>query len=467
MKEFYDELDSKIDSMKDFMLDKITELIAFRSVEGAPEENAPFGKEVDKALECFLTFGEELGFETKNVDNYAGHIQFGNTGELYAVLGHLDVVPEGEGWEYDPYKAFVKDGYICGRGTQDDKGPVVASVIALKALKDCGFVPKNRLRIIAGTNEETNWEGIHHYFMHEEKPLEALTPDAGFPMIFAEKGIISYDFESELKSEKEDGNMNLISIKGGEAANSVAAKTIVKIEFENEAEFTECLRSFKPENNTKIDCTIDGNTAEMIFEGRSAHASTPDEGVNSISAAVDFLNTIGLKGAVADAISLIGEKIGYEIDGKNLGIKGRDEVTGDLTCNLGKLGYANGFFSVTINIRYPIFFSEKMITSQVKEAMAPMKVREHGFLKPLYVSPDSDFIKMLRRVYEDVTGLDSTPFSMGGGTYARAVPKGVAFGAMFPGEEAVAHKPNERMSVDSLLKMAKIYARVYFEWLGK
>jgi len=464
MNEIFNIIDSKIDSMKDLMIEKIREIVKFPSVEGAQEGNAPFGKNVDDSLNFFLALGEEFGFKTKNVDHYAGHIQFGDKGDLYGVLGHLDVVPEGSGWNTDPYTVIEKDGYLYGRGTQDDKGPTVASIIALKALKDSGFTPNKRLRIIAGTNEETGWAGINYYFQKEETPVEALTPDAGFPMIFAEKGIISFDFEYEIEN-KEDEAFTLKIIKGGEAANSVASNTTLEIMTDKIENLKNIADEFKPKNNASMEYKIHENTFIISFQGKSAHASTPDDGINSISASLDFLSNVNFNDEVQKTLKLLNEKIGYETDGKSLGIKGKDEVTGDLTCNLGLLNFDGKKFKVTINIRYPIFFSKEMISSQIREAISPMSVKEHGFLHPLYVSPDSDFIKMLRKVYEEVTGLDSTPFSMGGGTYARAVPKGVAFGAMFPYEEPVAHQPNERMAIDSLMKMAKIYARVYYEWL--
>lgn len=150
----------------------------------------PYGEPIDQALQTMLKIAEEDGFKTKNIEGHAGHIEFGQGEEILGILGHLDVVPAGEGWETDPFSPVIKDGNLYGRGAQDDKGPVMAAYIAMKLLKQQGFQPNKRVRLILGTDEERDWQGIEHYFKHEDMPEFGFSPDASFPVINAEKGLL-------------------------------------------------------------------------------------------------------------------------------------------------------------------------------------------------------------------------------------------------------------------------------------
>lgn len=184
---------NQIDGLMDNMVKDIQGLIQIKSVEAPAEGNMPFGKGVQDALEYTLNLGEKMGFAVKNVDNYAGHIEFGEGDEIIGVLAHLDVVPEGSNWDYDPYGAEIADGKIFGRGTIDNKGPAVSALYAMKALKDEGIPVNKRVRLILGTNEETGWEGINYYMKNEETPHMGFTPDADFPAIHGEMGILIFD----------------------------------------------------------------------------------------------------------------------------------------------------------------------------------------------------------------------------------------------------------------------------------
>ena len=450
------DLDKVVLSLKDDLFKTASEIIKFKSVENPKEGDAPFGKGVKEALEYALKVGEKYGLTTKNVDNYAGHVEYGRNGKLFGVLGHLDVVPEGDGWDVDPYGGVIKDGYLWGRGSIDDKGPTMAALFALIAVKKFGVEPKSRVRIIFGTNEETGWKGLEYYFKHEEMPEWGVTPDADFPIINCEKGIVNFEISSKR------GKSSVVSIQGGEASNMVAshAKAVIKTE---DKDLIKRMNDFTPKNGAKIEANY--NSGELTVEtfGKSAHGSKPEEGVNAIAALLDFLVHADL---ADESIKLISEKIGYEPDGKTLGIAGSDEASGKLTLNLGTIQADEENLKIVINIRYPIFFNVEMIESQIKMALKGMNVKMQHNQKPLYVSPDSDLIKLLSEVYEDVTKEKAFLISIGGGTYARAIPNAVAFGPLFPGRESLEHQPNERIKLDDLLMVSRIYAQLLYKVLS-
>ncbi|MDK2954156.1 dipeptidase PepV [Kosmotoga sp. DU53] len=460
-------MNTKIDEivleLRDKIVESVSELLKIPSVEGTPKPDAPFGEDVKKALDYALKLSESLGFNVKNVDNYAGHAEFGNSGKLFGVLGHLDVVPEGDGWSVDPYGGIVKDGYIWGRGAIDDKGPTIAALYALKAVKDSGIPVKNRIRVIFGTDEESGWKGIDYYLKKEETPEMSVTPDASFPIIHAEKGIVNYHFIGEVGEWK--GNLRIEEIDGGNASNMVPASAYVVLSGVLD-EVEKLLKEFKPKNDTKINWKKEGTKLRINFEGVSAHGAEPQNGVNAIAPMLDLLSKINLNNESFERfIKLLNEKIGYEIDGYSLGISGMDGITGPLTVNLGTLKVNGDALEAVINIRYPVFFNEERIFSQVKEAMKGLTVERKHHHDPLYMSPDSDLVRLLKEVYEEVTGEEAKLLTTGGGTYARAVPNAVAFGALFPGREFTGHKPDERVLIDDLIMLARIYAQLFYRVL--
>ena len=461
----YELIDQKIEGLKDEMLELLSDWIKIPSVLDEAEPEYPYGKKAFDALDFILKKGREMGFKAKNVDNQAGHLEYGNgDGELYAVLGHVDVVPAGTGWTHGPFEGEISEGFVWGRGTSDDKGPTLAALYALKVIKELDLPPKNRLRIIMGTNEENGSKGIKHYMTKEEKPVEAVTPDAEFPVIFAEKGIINYQFNKTFSTQ--NGEAICTSLTGGFASNMVPSHAAIAIKTENQEAVRSIFHRFNPKNNAVLSLKTEDETVVIEAEGSSAHGSTPEKGINAISALIDLGSQMPFDPVFKAALIKLNEKIGYETNGKSLGVAGRDETSGPLTLNLGMIDFDGQNLQTTINIRYPIFYSDEMLTNQITQAMAPvLKTQNTPPTKPLFVSPDSDFIQTLSSIYEDVTGEPGTPFSIGGGTYARKVPLGVAYGAVFPGEPSVAHQPDERVAIESLVKTMKIYARLYYHWL--
>ncbi|MGB9790107.1 MAG: dipeptidase PepV [Thermotoga caldifontis] len=456
-------IDRIVLSLKEEMFREAANLVKIRSVQSDPAPGKPFGEGVAQALEYALKLGEKLGFRVKNVDGYAGHIEYGDSGKLFAVLGHLDVVPEGEGWSVDPYGGVIKDGYLWGRGAADNKGPTVAVIYALKAVKEANVPIKNRARIILGTDEESGWECVKHYFQKEEKPIYAVTPDASFPIIYAEKGIITYRITAE-RNPSAPGRVKITKLEGGDAANVVPQSAMAELSPVSD-ELLEKLKNFRAKNGARIEWSIENDRLIVRTFGKSAHGSTPEKGINAIAALIDFLKDIDINEDVKIFVRTLASKIGYQTDGYSLRIAGRDCIVGDLTVNLGTVRMNDEKIEATINIRYPIYYSEAMMAKQIKEALKPLKVEGEHHLLPLFVSPDSELIRILSEVYTEMTGQPATLLTMGGGTYARAVPCGVAFGPLLPGREGTEHQPDERIALEDLLTLARIYAQLFYRML--
>ena len=181
----------QIHDLSDEMITNIGRLVAIDSQLGMPGEGKPFGEGPAEALKEGLKIAEELGFKTVNLDNYCGYAEMGEGEEIVGIAGHLDIVPVGGDWTYDPFKLTREGDYIYGRGTTDDKGPVIEALYAMKLLRDSGVKLNKRVRLIMGCNEETGSKCMEHYNEVEEELSCGFTPDANFPCIHGEKGHMS------------------------------------------------------------------------------------------------------------------------------------------------------------------------------------------------------------------------------------------------------------------------------------
>jgi len=426
------------------IVDSLSELIRIPSVKALPAENAPFGLETLKALEYMLDLGKSFGFTCVNIDGYAGYIDFPGTSERQVgLLCHLDVVPAEKGWENNPFEPLIKEGKIIGRGTADDKGPAIACLYAMKALKDEGFNPPCTIRLILGLDEESGSECMEYYKKKEKNPDTGFTPDAKFPVIYAEKGILHITLEGLTDSEIYEGfNVRLIKLKGGERANMIPAEC-------------ECSYSITGDDNTF-------EVVNFVSVGKPGHASLPELGENAISKAMKELSDIFKKyDSKNQFLDFFTDNIGIETNGNSFGIGFSDDKSGSLTCNVGLIDYLDGIFSVTFDIRYPVTINKDLIIDIIKSRAQKygLSVKNSGGLDPVYKDPESDFVQTLLKVFEQVTGEKSRPIAIGGGTYARAIPGIIAFGPNFRPEDDAAHQSGEYMKLDDLFLCYEIYKK--------
>lgn len=434
-----------------------------RTPKTSPE--MPFGQGCADALDYVLNLGREMGFTVKNVDGYAGHIEYGEGDDYYAVLAHLDVVPEGTGWTHPPYEAEIHDGKIYARGAIDDKGPGMAALFALQAVKESGVQLNKKIRLIYGLDEESDWECMDHYFKKEPMPLGGFTPDAVFPLIFAEKGLMTFDLDKKRELVKEGAAVTVRHFSAGQRVNMVpdGCRVVIDVNDNNVQEIEQKLVAEAEAINILADVEVEGRTVVMNVQGISAHASTPDAGVNAIVQAARLLTV--LDDADKDLWEFIAEN---DTAGERLGIGLTCGVTGPLTLNLGIASVDMEHVKLTYNARFPVERTIEELHEMIRE-----KVGKEGFkvdhsvlggnLKPLYVPKESEVVQTLLRVYREETGDQSEPLTIGGATYARAIPNAVAFGALFPGQEELAHQKDENWRVDDLIRCTKIYAKAIHE----
>lgn len=456
-----------IETYEKDIINSTQEIIKIKSVEEAPLPGMPFGEGPFKALEYALNLSETLGFETKRLDGYAGHADLGDGEESVGVLVHVDVVPEGTGWTYGPYAAEIHDGKIYGRGTVDDKGPAIATLYAMKALKESGVELSRRIRIIFGANEETGWGCMNHYFANEEAPTMAFTPDADFPVIHGEKGIIVFDLVYDIGEIKED-DVILLSIKGGNAPNMVPDYAEVVLQSKNICKTDTDLAKFLENNDYPISLEIGDGEVKISAKGQSAHGSTPEKGQSAISYLMEFLEEAFEEDSYLNKfVKLYNKKIAFNHHGENIGCGFSDDISGKLNFNPGVIKLVDGKIVVTVNVRYPIKSTAEEVYNGIRNNIKGTGlelIEDESDMKPLYIPKDNFLVEKLMDVYIRQTGDNtSEPITIGGGTYARAMQNAVAFGPMFPGQDDVAHQKDEYISIEHLIKITKIYAQALYE----
>lgn len=455
-------LQEKVLQYKDEVVKNIQGAVQVPSVLGEAKEGMPFGEGPAKALAYFMELGKQLGFNVTNYDNYACDIEFGDGEEVVGILGHVDVVPEGENWLYPPYSGTIADGKIFGRGTLDDKGPAVISLYAMKAIMDSGIKLSRKVRMILGANEESGSKCLTYYFdtIKRPQPTLAFTPDSKFPVTFAEKGII------RIKLKNKFSLLNNIVLHGGNAFNSVPEKTMMNIPVADIENFDVKLQEFNSKNEYKIECELKNNSYNFLALGKSAHGSTPAKGYNSITSLFSFLKTIKINNKdLEKLVEFFDKYFKMETDGKSLGINLTDNESGSLSVNLGKMTVENNDIELCLDIRCPVTYpNEKVIDMLEENLKGIMEVEVVSNSKALYVPKDSFLVSTLMKVYQNVTGdTESKPIAIGGGTYARKVTNGVAFGALLKSQEDNMHQRNEYLEIDKIDTLLKIYVEAIYE----
>jgi succinyl-diaminopimelate desuccinylase len=441
----------------------LSKLIQFPSVFDGTDAVYPYGKDNVDALTYLLELAETEGFKTANLDNQVGYIEYGEGEDYIAVLAHLDVVPAGNYWSYDPFGGVIEEDRIVGRGALDDKGPVVASFYALKAIKDAGLKFDKRIRLILGLNEETGSKCVKHYLTCEKPPLLGFTPDAEFPVIYAEKGITTFGLSSSFDRSSVDSKMDIIDVSGGTVVNMVPDLCEATIALHDEVDLLPYVERFNHTYDVALKLQREGHSVSLSLKGVSAHASQPELGRNAVSYMMVFLNSLPLADSdLKNAIASYCELIALEFYGNSIGMGLVDEPSGKLTLNVGQLSLDQDGMQLKANVRYPVTFgAEDVYNPEFKRKIeaARWQLEEGRIVAPIVHDKEGALVKTLMGVYQKHTGdLEAQPMSIGGGTYARSMPNIVAFGPLFPHTHDTMHQADEYITKADLELMVKMYA---------
>ncbi len=437
-----------IDSYRDSFTEMLKRWVQVPSVKGEAAENAPFGREVRQMLDTAMADARDLGFDVRDFDGYACDVTLGAAEEKIAVLGHLDVVPVGDGWTKPPFEGLIENGRMYGRGTNDDKGPALASLFAMKAIREAGIPLKRSIRLILGCDEESDWEDMAYYGAHEQIPDMGFSPDAMFPLINTEKGMLVMSFRAPAAQT----GLKILESATGDRINVIPGECRTLVE--GGAETAGKVKAYAEKTGLPYTAEVTDRGVWITATGIPGHSAYPEGKRNAIGMMLLLLKELGAEGPV----SALAEKVGLESDGKSLGCACRDDVSEGLTCNMGILRLENGVWYGTLDMRCPVTADQEKLKAAAAASLSGFEITTEVQKPPHHVPADSELVSSLLAAYEEETGLKGKPMSTGGGTYAKVLKQGVAFGALFPDEEDLAHQADEYEDIDRLMLAMKVYA---------
>ncbi len=412
--------------MQDFnqFICDLQSLININSEKTTASTLAPFGEGVKNALLTFLNIAKRMGFETINYDNYIGEVCFGE-GEEIGIIGHMDVVPAGIGWNTPPYQLTKVGDTYYGRGLADDKAPMLACLYALKELKDSGAIPNKKFRIFVGCDEESGWQDVDYFSKNYKFPEYGFSPDGNFPVSYAEKGVTVLKFT--LPKFK-----NFFDVKGGTVVNAVCAEASAVCNLEP-----------NPKLLSKHGLTL--KDGRVVSYGKSAHGSTPQLGINAMKALFEFFLDMG------EDVQAV---IDYLFNDK-AGIFDMVNGQGNVTLSPGLISETDDGIVITCDMRIPAPFTFNDVLPKIKEF--GLKFTSSDKHPPVMVEKEGWFVSAMISAYNAVTGKNAKPVAMGGSTFARVFEKGCAFGADYPDEQCGIHEPNEHITEKALKEILEIY----------
>lgn len=312
---------------------------------------APLGPGPAKALQAFLNMAKRDGFKTTNLDNLAGFVEYGEGDETVAILAHVDVMPAGEGWSTEPFTLTEKDGNLYGRGTSDDKGPALACYYGLKILKEQGIKLNKKVRFILGTDEESNWTGMTHYFKTQPEPTMGFSPDAEFPLINGEKGNATFTLTTQGSN---GGQYKLNSFTAGLRENMVPRDAHAVVETDDNEALVSDFTAFLDEAPVTGDVNIDKDGVHFHLIGKAAHGMEPKNGINAGTYLASFLKTLDFGGDARAFLELLGGDLHDDSRVHKLGLAFTDKIMGELTMNVGVMVFDAGKpGKIVLNFRYP------------------------------------------------------------------------------------------------------------------
>ena len=447
------------------LVEAVSRMCRIDSTIGEAQPGMPFGPGPAAALEEMLKLSAELGLPGENLDGYVGTIDLNDQETELHILGHLDVVDGGEGWTMtQPFEPKLVDGILYGRGTDDDKGPMVAALLAMKAVKDLGIPLKKNVRMILGTDEETGFRDITWYYDRHPYAPYTISPDADFPIINIEKGHYQPTFSASW--DQTTALPRVTSLTGGPRLNMVPPKANALVAGLSAADIQAVIPTLGLEEAISFTLTQTEEGVHILAAGQGAHGSTPEEGHNAQTALVALLAALPLADCPStQAIRTLKELFPHgDFTGKALGVAQSDELSGHLSLAFTLITLTETGFEGRFDSRTPLCANDENTRLVTEKVMGQLGWTVKGEIDPPHHVPaDSPFIQTLAKCYEMYSGRKSECLAIGGGTYVHHIPGGVAFGASMPGFVSNLHGPDERVNVADLLTAAKIYTQVIIE----
>lgn len=460
---------------KDQMIETLGKLveIATDKKEDIPQYKNP---EIIRFGEAIKSLAEKFGLEYKNIDNRVFEVILQGKGKDYfGVYTHADVVPAdptkwvlADGTKLNPYKMSIIGDKIYGRGTEDDKCSIVSALYAMKTIKENNLKLNRSIKLLIETTEETSGEGIEYYKSKYDVPKYNIVLDSTYPLVTAEKGSGIISAKYQIKNVEEIGD-EIIGLTGGLAYNQIPSTSVITIKSFDPKRLNNLINSKIDSyiknngNNFKINSNLEGDLIKVSVNGKSGHSAGPQNTVNPVSRACDFLYSLKdqitfKSNAFKNAAFFIAENFGLDYNGNKLDIGYKDDFMGVMTASPTLVKVKNGELEVAVNVRSPRGKEPEVLKKEIinkldsyqKKTNNPFKL-EVKIGKYMYRDLKGNWINTLLTTFSDVTGKEAKPLSISGTTTAKQLPNGVCFGPAMPGEAYTGHSDNEFKKIDNFI----------------
>ncbi|HLQ83087.1 MAG TPA: Sapep family Mn(2+)-dependent dipeptidase [Pseudogracilibacillus sp.] len=462
MTKYKDTYFKKINEYETQLLTDLESLMKINSVRDINTKcsYAPFGKGIRRTFDQMIYFSKRDTFFYEDFDGYAMHIVMGKGKEEIGILGHLDIVHEGEQneWMFPPFSLSKDENYLYGRGVNDDKGPVIAAYYALRIIRDLNFPLKRKVKLILGGAEETTWECMEHYFKINNQPTMAFSPDGDFPIVNGEKGIVKGNFVSNAShnvNEKDsDYSHKLLYIDSVKQWNFVCKN--IKVQF-----YSKCPQNLKRNLTEAKKVLIKNNFVTAFYEGTNILSRNPHKGNNILFNFIEDLSKIeqDIDLFATNFFKIVNDYFCNDVYGSKIGLYTVDKEMGHTTLCLTYVLFNSKEFEIGFDYRYPKGITKHKVLETMeifsKDNNIVLEIKDSKEL--LYVNPESKLIQGLSKGYKNITGETAYCLTKGGASYARVLDKGVAFGPSFRQDLPNSHKPNEKLRISTLKYAIAIY----------
>lgn len=462
---YKERIDQYFKDKEAMLIDGVCRLVSIDSVEGSPAPGAPFGPGPAAALDEALRLADEWGLSTANHEGYVGTADLNDLPDALHILGHLDVVAPGEGWTVtQPFRPVVSQGLIYGRGTDDDKGPMVASLLAMKAVKDLGIPLKANCKCILGTNEESGSADIAWYFARHPYAPATFSPDSGFPVVNTEKGGFKPTFSKSWPVQEQLPRVRWL--KGGIRINVLPGDAVAAVEGIPAADMVSYARHITARSGIKFSYASEDGLTIVRAKGEGSHAAWPEGGNNAVTGLVALLCALPLAdGPCKEALTQLNQLMPHgDCYGKALGIAQEEPVAGKLTVAFTLLEVSDTGLEGRFDSRVPLCATEDNCLKVARAAFESRGFTFEGEQQPPHHTPaESPFVQTLLKRYEQYSGQKGECLSTGGGTYVHDIPGGVAFGCSMPGFDSRLHGADERVRISDLMLSARMFAHIILD----
>lgn len=452
----------QIDDLQNNIIEETRNLVKIRSYRMPPEEDMPYGKGINDALEYVLNLGKEMGFVTKRIDGYCGYIEYGESDIYVGIFAHIDVNEEfTEDWRFAPYEAIIHKNRIYG-SCVIDKGALIAALYALKTIKESGCKLKKKVRIVIGTDERRHYEDMQSYLSHETLPITGFATDGLFPVTYVEKGLGMFEYCINISQNNKE---YIECIKGGKSDNLVPGYCCAKIHTKDPNQMLTRIDQYSELNRHDINAKIENDIVIAEVFGKERHCAFIERGINSISIMLDLLRTLNFgSDDLKNNLDFLCKKIGFDIYGEALGTSYEDELSGKNTINLGTIDFKNNTLTLRFDCRFAVTSNYYQVIEVLNSIFtnAGYTINESTYWAPTYFPERHFLIQELLEAYRDITGDKRPPMASSNGSYSKVLPNIAAFGAFFPGDIMMWDQADEFLEINALLKTTKIYANAIY-----